>query len=59
MSSVCVTVEGGRFLLTIFRSSDDDGQFRVEADTRDILGMALQSLNAGLVLLHTEKDKIF
>lgn len=40
------------FLLTVFWSSDDDGQLRVKADTRDILGVALQSLNTGLVLQH-------
>lgn len=45
------------FLFTILWSSDDDGQLWVKANTRDVLGMALQSLNTGLILKHPKKNR--
>ena len=35
----------------VLRPRQDDGQLRVEADAGDVLGMALQCLDAGLVLI--------
>lgn len=47
-------VERLSYVLTILWSSDDDGQLRVEANARDILGMTLQSLNTSLILQHRQ-----
>ncbi len=35
---------------TIFRSGNDDGKLWVEADSTDVLGVAVQCLHTGFVL---------
>lgn len=36
---------------TVFGAREDDGQLRVEADAGHVLGVTLQGLNAGFVLV--------